>query len=130
MENDSNLFANIEERKEPLLVPPLNLDNLNENEPLRLDGEIVTFRGETTPDLHISPDKGIELGPVDGKTFDQNQIEAINGLKGYHFTPDPKKWHHKIFLRKHFNALANPSDLSKDLEIDERDLQDIAFGDS
>ena len=47
MEKDSNLFANIEERKEPLLVPPLNLDDLNDNEPLRGDGEVVTFRGDS-----------------------------------------------------------------------------------
>jgi hypothetical protein len=39
MEKDSNLFANIDERKEPLLVPALNLDDLNDNEPLRGDGE-------------------------------------------------------------------------------------------
>ena len=48
MEKDSNLFANIEERKEPLLsIPTLNLDNMNEDEPLRRDTEPVTFRGDS-----------------------------------------------------------------------------------
>jgi hypothetical protein len=48
MEKDLNLFANIEERKEPLLsVPQLNLDDLNDDEPLRGDAEKLTFRKDS-----------------------------------------------------------------------------------
>ena len=59
---------------------------------------------------------------VEEKIFDQNEKDAINGLKAYHFTPDSKKWQHKIFMRKHLNTLAKSSELSKDLEIENSDI--------
>ena len=125
MEKDSNLFANIEERKEPLLVPPLNLDDLNDNEPLRGDGEVVTFRGDSVHAAERVPSviyQAMEQSPTEEKIFDQNEKDAINGLKAYHFTPDSKKWQHKIFMRKHLNTLAKSSELSKDLEIENSDI--------
>ena len=72
MEKDSNLFANIEERKEPLLVPPLNLNDLNDDEPLRGDGEAVTFRGDSVHAVERVPaiDQALEEIPTEVKIFD------------------------------------------------------------
>ena len=84
----------------------------------------MTFRGDSVQAAERSEiiDQVLDLSQKENKIFDQNEKDAINGLRAYHFTPDSKKWQHKIFMRKHLNTLTKASELSKDLEIENNDI--------
>jgi hypothetical protein len=125
MNYDTRLFADIEERKKPLLsAPKHNFENLRDDEPLRKTDHFTSLGEENLPvgqEIYEGPPQAI-----DPKNFNSKELDGINGLIN-HSSKNGSTWQHKIFLRKHLNeSIAN----SKELEFNNTELFDIAFGDN